>query len=123
MRMLLDLTPDGFKLKPRAAWSNSACISGVPFFARITINVVATLQAARNILVGANLKTKICDLGLSREIAPGTSEDASNQPYYRLQNENTPLPLRWIAPEVLTNRMRFTTHSVRVLGLQQIFCT
>ena len=56
-------------------------------------NVLHRDLAARNVLVGVDLACKVADYGLSRE----TDE---TQDYYRIQNQR-PLPLRWMAPEVI----------------------
>ena len=47
-------------------------------------------------LIGDRLTIKIADYGLSRQ-----TDDDKN--YYRFQHDN-PLPIRWTAPEVLTER-------------------
>ena len=48
--------------------------------------------AARNILIGNNLIVKICDFGVTQT---GYSAD-----YYKI-NGDTPLPVRWMPPEVI----------------------
>jgi serine/threonine protein kinase len=51
--------------------------------------------AARNVLVDERLHVKVADYGLSRDIDEGRN-------YYRLATEQL-MPLRWMAPEVLTS--------------------
>ena len=80
------------------------------------LGIVHRDLAARNVLVGSGLVVKICDFGLSREGKPsrGGAEGgapAAEEAYYRLQSKDTPLPLRWLAPEVLLNGMRFSAHT------------
>ncbi|XP_060686358.1 inactive tyrosine-protein kinase transmembrane receptor ROR1 isoform X2 [Hemiscyllium ocellatum] len=48
--------------------------------------------AARNIIIGEQLRVKISDLGLSREIYAAD--------YYRVQNKSL-LPIRWMPPEAI----------------------
>lgn len=87
------------------------------------LGVIHRDLAARNILVGSGLVVKICDFGLSREgntssgggdggiVGVPIGGRSVEQAYYRLQNKNTPLPLRWLAPELLTNGMKFSAHT------------
>lgn len=51
--------------------------------------------AARNILVGIDIVVKVADYGLSRE-------QSGDKEYYKFK-ENSNLPLRWTAPEVITH--------------------
>ncbi|XP_019638206.1 PREDICTED: tyrosine kinase receptor Cad96Ca-like [Branchiostoma belcheri] len=55
--------------------------------------------AARNILVGENKTCKVSDFGLARE-----------GPEYKKVTDS-PLPLRWMAPETLSRRRLYTTKS------------
>ncbi|XP_027194192.2 uncharacterized protein LOC113788925 [Dermatophagoides pteronyssinus] len=57
--------------------------------------------AARNCMVAADLTVKIGDFGLTR--------DLYEKDYYRL-SEETPMPLRWMAPESIRNQV-FTPYS------------
>lgn len=76
------------------------------------LGIVHRDLAARNILVGSGLVVKICDFGLSREgRKEGHGASSNEESYYRLQSKDTPLPLRWLAPEVLTNGMRFSSQT------------
>ena len=50
--------------------------------------------AARNVLVSDMYDAKICDFGLGRE----TSEDSD---YYRSNDANMLVPIRWTDPDVL----------------------
>ena len=82
------------------------------------LNIVHRDLAARNILIGAGLVVKVADFGLSRSTEAkaaasssggnGDSDDPS-EPYYKMQDKNAALPLRWLAPEVLINELRFTS--------------
>ena len=76
------------------------------------LGIVHRDLAARNVLVGPELQTKVCDLGMSRDGAvAGAGFDAEHEPYYRLQSDNAPLPLRWMAPEVFLNGMKFNART------------
>ena len=65
--------------------------------------------AARNVLIDGQLSVKIADFGLSRE----TDEDKN---YYRYQT-GRPLPIRWTAPEVLTDRAWTTLSDMYSFGV------
>jgi len=58
-------------------------------------NVLHRDVAARNVLVTDGLVCKLGDFGLSR--------DLRQQEYYRLTAASAPIPIRWMAPEVLTH--------------------
>ncbi|XP_055347124.1 plexin-A2-like [Paramacrobiotus metropolitanus] len=45
--------------------------------------------AARNVLVCDNKIVKICDFGLAKQ----------NSEYYRMRDKNTPMPVKWMAPQ------------------------
>lgn len=58
--------------------------------------------AARNCLVSDGPVVKVADLGLSREVSLGsTVEGDGDDGYYRATTQRA-LPLRWMAPEILT---------------------
>ena len=57
--------------------------------------------AARNVLVSDNRIMKIADFGLARDI--------NSQDYYRKTSEGR-LPVKWMAPEALFNRV-YTSQS------------
>lgn len=60
--------------------------------------------ASRNVLVGENMSVKVADFGLAR----ATSNEKD---YYRTKGTDLNLPLRWLAPEVLSNGFSFTASS------------
>ncbi|OTF72281.1 hypothetical protein BLA29_014724, partial [Euroglyphus maynei] len=66
-------------------------------------NFVHRDLAARNCLLDKNNIVKISDFGLSRFYE-------ADKNYYKVMNNETQLPLRWMALESLTDN-RFTTKS------------
>ncbi len=64
--------------------------------------------ATRNCLLSKSqnslhLNVKIADFGLARNIS-------SNKGYYPISNHSRPLPIRWMAPESISD-LKFTTKS------------
>ncbi|XP_046368018.2 receptor tyrosine-protein kinase erbB-2-like isoform X2 [Haliotis rufescens] len=66
--------------------------------------------AARNVLLGENLVCKVSDLGLARKLAD-TGEDA-----YETKSGG-PLPIRWMAPESLKDRLFSSKSDVWSFGI------
>ncbi|XP_071104639.1 tyrosine kinase receptor Cad96Ca-like [Haliotis cracherodii] len=66
--------------------------------------------AARNVLLGENLVCKVSDLGLARKL-PDTGEDA-----YETKSGG-PLPIRWMAPESLKDRLFSSKSDVWSFGI------
>ncbi|XP_046564689.1 tyrosine-protein kinase FRK-like [Haliotis rubra] len=66
--------------------------------------------AARNVLLGENLVCKVSDFGLARQLSD-TNEDA-----YETKSEG-PLPIRWMAPESLKDRLFSTKSDVWSFGI------
>ena len=58
--------------------------------------------AARNVLMSRERKCKVSDFGLARDVY---TED-----FYQKQNKGSRLPLKWMAPESIRDRV-YTTHS------------
>ena len=65
--------------------------------------------AARNVLIGEGLRAKVSDYGMSRALG-GEKE------YYRIQ-KNRPMPLRWMAAEILDTGKWTTATDVWAYGM------
>ena len=78
--------------------------------------------AARNVLIDAQLTAKLADFGLSRE-SRGENDDDDMSAYYRIENFNRPLPVRWTAPEVLLTRAYSRAADIYAFGclLHELF--
>ena len=53
--------------------------------------------AARNVLLTEDATCKLADFGLARDVV--------KKDYYRLNAASAPIPVRWMAPEVLSHGM------------------
>ena len=73
-------------------------------------NVIHRDLAARNVLIGDALATKIADYGMSRDVT-------AERDYYRVQNLSRPLPVRWCAPEVLSELLFSVDSDVYSFGV------
>lgn len=73
-------------------------------------NVIHRDLAARNVLIGDALATKIADYGMSRDVT-------AERDYYRIQNLSRPLPIRWCAPEVLSELLYSVASDVYSFGV------
>ncbi|XP_065841491.1 tyrosine-protein kinase receptor UFO-like [Oscarella lobularis] len=75
-------------------------VSGMKYLSEL--NIVHRDLAARNCMLDENLIVKVADFGLARQL--------ENQDYYRVTNRATALPVKWLAPESLSEN-KFTHKS------------
>eukprot|EP00049_Salpingoeca_infusionum_P016508 m.338788 g.338788 ORF g.338788 m.338788 type:complete len:1743 (-) comp16086_c1_seq8:306-5534(-) len=85
-----------------------------------SLSIVHRDLAARNVLVGTGMRVAVSDYGLSRVMHSQNLRD--DDCYYRLQTSR-PLPVRWMAPEVLATRNATTASDIWSYGvlLYEIF--
>ena len=60
-------------------------------------NILHRDIAARNVLLTEDATCKLADFGLARDVV--------KKEYYRLNAASAPIPVRWMAPEVLSHGM------------------
>lgn len=70
--------------------------------------------AARNVLVTEDLKYKISDFGMGKALKSGAEEHEAN---YVASNTREPIPVRWAAPEVLTDSTFSPASDLWALGI------
>ncbi|MAS44211.1 MAG: hypothetical protein CML43_13980 [Rhodobacteraceae bacterium] len=80
------------------------------------LDIVHRDLAARNILIGGGLQAKVSDFGLSRIMDGGQGQ------YYRLKTSR-PMPVRWMPPELLRDRVASSVTDVYSFGMviQEVF--
>ena len=72
--------------------------------------------AARNVLLATGMVGKVADFGLSRGVKDPDSESSD---YYRARG-NTPIPIRWTAPEALDTSKYSTASDVWSFGILMV---
>ena len=60
-------------------------------------NTTLFCKQARNVLLTKDTACKLADFGLARDVV--------RKDYYRLNAASAPIPVRWMAPEVLSHGM------------------
>jgi serine/threonine protein kinase len=73
------------------------------------MNIIHRDLAARNVLISFNLAVKVADFGLSRDVEVDSD-------YYMMRSE-TPIPLKWTAPEAIKERKYSAASDVYSFGV------